>query len=130
MQERSHEKAGLRVAATGASYGARRSRAARRFHAIGRANFCERCRDDAKCEIAAAPLDQVALLIEIGMHDPNPKLRRQLVVDLGEHVADARARRAFEAVVRHERDSELVAVAQRALQAAMGQWTLSTYSGI
>lgn len=61
-------------------------------------------------------LDQVALLIEIGVHDPNSKLRRQLVADLGEHVADSRARRALEALVHYECDSELVAVAQRALQ--------------
>jgi NifB/MoaA-like Fe-S oxidoreductase len=52
-------------------------------------------------------------LIEIGVHDQNPKLRRQLV-------ADARARQALEAIVREESDPELVAVAQRALQAAMG----------
>jgi HEAT repeat protein len=54
--------------------------------------FCERCQDAAKCEVTpTAPLDQVALLIEIGLNDPNPKLRGQLIDQLREQQADARA---------------------------------------
>jgi HEAT repeat protein len=58
--------------------------------------FCERCRDAANCAVVpAAPLDQVALLIEIGIHDPNPKLRGQLIDELRQHTADQRARLAL-----------------------------------
>ena len=38
--------------------------------------LCERCQDESKCEVKPTEkLDQVAMLIEIGLHDPNPKLR-------------------------------------------------------
>lgn len=58
--------------------------------------FCERCQDESKCEVKpTAPLDQVALLIEIGIHDPNPKLRGQLIEDLRQHQADERAKVAL-----------------------------------
>lgn len=54
--------------------------------------FCERCPDMTKCQvIGRQPLDQVALLIEVGIRDPNPKLRRQLTEDLRTHVNDPRA---------------------------------------
>lgn len=57
--------------------------------------FCERCRDETKCEVTpTTPLDQVALLIEFGLSDPNPKLRRQLIDDLRQHASDQRAKLA------------------------------------
>ena len=78
--------------------------------------FCERCQDTAKCEITTpVHLDRVALLIEIGVNDPNPRLRQQLVGDLGDHMSDPRARHALEKIVDTESDLALVTVAQRAL---------------
>lgn len=59
--------------------------------------FCERCQDVTKCEVMpTAKLDQVALLIAIGLNDPNPKLRGQLIEDLRQHQADERARLALQ----------------------------------
>jgi len=61
--------------------------------------FCERCQDAAKCEIAPVEaLDQVALLIAIGLNDPNLKLRGQLLDDLRRHQSDPRARLALESM--------------------------------
>ncbi len=81
--------------------------------------FCERCQDLTKCEVPlSVPLDQVALLIEIGMHDPNPKLKQQLMADLANHLADIRARKALEYLVDTDGDPTLVTVAQRALAIA------------
>lgn len=58
--------------------------------------FCTRCQDAAKCAVMATePLDQVALLIEIGLHDPNPKLRGQLIDELRQHSSDERASHAL-----------------------------------
>lgn len=58
--------------------------------------FCERCQDTSKCEVMPTEkLDQVALLIEIGIHDPNPKLRGQLIEDLRKHHTDSRAQAAL-----------------------------------
>lgn len=77
--------------------------------------FCERCHDPANCESTApVHLDQVVLLIEIGVNDPNPRLRQQLVGDLGGHISDPRARQALQKIVDSESDQALVAVAQRA----------------
>ena len=65
--------------------------------------FCERCQDTTKCAVMPTErLDQVALLIEIGLHDPNPKLRGQLIEDLWQHQADERARIALEAIPLHK----------------------------
>ena len=59
--------------------------------------FCERCQDASKCEVQPREkLDQVALLIEIGLNDPNPKLRGQLIDDLRQHQSDVRAQLALE----------------------------------
>ncbi|MCL4860760.1 MAG: hypothetical protein KJZ93_15195 [Caldilineaceae bacterium] len=59
--------------------------------------FCERCVDASKCEVPMhTELDQVALLIEIGLNDPNPKLRGQLIDELRQQAADPRARLALE----------------------------------
>lgn len=58
--------------------------------------FCERCEDETKCEVMPTEkLDQVALLIEIGLHDPNPKLRGQLIEDLRRNQTDERAQTAL-----------------------------------
>ncbi len=58
--------------------------------------FCERCQDENKCEVKPTEkLDQVAMLIEIGLHDPNPKLRGQLIDDLRKHQTDERAKSAL-----------------------------------
>ena len=58
--------------------------------------FCERCQDTSKCEVLPTEkLDQVALLIEIGLYDPNPKLRGQLIEDLRQHQTDERAQVAL-----------------------------------
>lgn len=58
--------------------------------------FCERCQDPTKCAVMPTePLDQVALLIEIGLHDPNPKLRGQLIDELRQHQSDVRAQFAL-----------------------------------
>jgi hypothetical protein len=58
--------------------------------------FCERCRDETKCEVSpSVELDQVALLIEIGLNDPNLKLRRQLVGELRKHMSDPRVQAAL-----------------------------------
>jgi hypothetical protein len=78
--------------------------------------FCERCQDTTKCEdITPLNLDQVALLIEIGMNDPNPKLQQQLIAELGAHVSDQRARHALEKIMGEGTNPTLVAIAQRAL---------------
>jgi HEAT repeat protein len=54
--------------------------------------FCERCQDETKCEVTVTTkLDQVALLINIGLNDPNPKLRGQLIHELRQHADDQRA---------------------------------------
>ncbi len=59
--------------------------------------FCERCQDAKKCEVMPTErLDQVALLIEVGLHDPNPKLRGHLIDELRQHQSDERARVALE----------------------------------
>lgn len=61
--------------------------------------FCERCQDTSKCEVMPSEkLDQVALLIEVGLHDPNPKLRGQLIDELRRHSFDTRAQVALEAL--------------------------------
>jgi len=79
--------------------------------------FCERCRDESKCEIGlSVELDQVALLIAIGVDDPNLKLRRQRVADLCQQMADPRVRPALEQILLAETDSEILAVTQRALK--------------
>ncbi len=58
--------------------------------------FCERCQDETKCGVVATTrLDQVALLIKIGLNDPNPKLRGQLIDELRQHADDQRAERAL-----------------------------------
>jgi hypothetical protein len=45
--------------------------------------FCERCQDTSKCEqISATPLDKRAFLLEIGIQDPNLKLRAELIQDM------------------------------------------------
>jgi HEAT repeat protein len=45
--------------------------------------FCERCQDTTKCEqISGSSLDKRVLLEEIGIHDPNPKLRAELEQEL------------------------------------------------
>jgi hypothetical protein len=78
--------------------------------------FCERCQDTTKCEeLTPVTLDRVALLIEVGLSDPNPKLQRQLAAELGAHVSDQRARQALEKIVGKGTDPALVATAQRAL---------------
>lgn len=61
--------------------------------------FCERCQDVGKCEVTPTEkLDQVALLVEIGLNDPNPKLRGQLIEELRQHQADERAQRALQQI--------------------------------
>lgn len=61
--------------------------------------FCERCQQPGQCELSLAePLDQVQLLIEIGIHDANPKLRQQCIDDLRQFVHDSRAYQALEAL--------------------------------
>jgi hypothetical protein len=78
--------------------------------------FCERCQNGTKCDIPiAVPLDRVALLVEIGLNDPNPKLRHQLVGDLAGFLSDPRARRALEQLMDTETDPGLLTVVQRAL---------------
>lgn len=58
--------------------------------------FCERCQDESKCEVESqTELDKVALLIDIGINDPNPKLRSQLIADLRQHASDPRAQTAL-----------------------------------
>ncbi len=62
--------------------------------------FCERCQDSTKCEIPMpVELDRVALLIQVGIHDPNPKLRQQLMSDLGSYRSDPRAQQALEQIL-------------------------------
>lgn len=78
--------------------------------------FCERCRDASKCVVGMTePLDQVDLLLKLGIHDPNLKLRRQLLTELGHHLADPRVRPALEQIAQQESDVEMRAIAQRAL---------------
>jgi HEAT repeat protein len=55
--------------------------------------FCERCANPEHCEFSpAAPIDRVALLIDIGLNDPNPKLRGQLIDQLRQWTVDPRAK--------------------------------------
>ncbi|MEM7534672.1 MAG: HEAT repeat domain-containing protein [Chloroflexota bacterium] len=78
--------------------------------------FCERCQNEAHCEVQQPePLDQIALLIEVGIHDANLKLRRQLTGTLCEHIADSRVRPALEQVLAQETDPEIRSVVQAAL---------------
>lgn len=78
--------------------------------------FCERCRDASKCEVSMTErLDQVALLLEIGLQDSNLKLRRQLLEELGHHLVDPRVRPALEQIAQHDDDPEIRASARRAL---------------
>jgi hypothetical protein len=78
--------------------------------------FCERCQDPAKCAIPLpVALDHVALLIAVGIHDPNPKLQQQLIGDLGAHRTDPRAQHALTQLIATSPNPGLVAVAQRAL---------------
>lgn len=78
--------------------------------------FCERCQDETQCEdITPVHLDRVALLIEVGVNDPNPKLRQQLIADLGAHLSDQRARETLETIVKTGSDPALVTTAQQAL---------------
>lgn len=59
--------------------------------------FCERCQNASHCEVPLTPpLDRVALLTEIGIHDPNPKLRQQCIDDLVRCSDDRRARQSVE----------------------------------
>ena len=74
--------------------------------------FCERCPDTSKCEVTTPiNLDRVALLIEIGINDSNPKLKQHLVSELGHYAADHRARRALEAIASEESDPVVRGVA-------------------
>lgn len=78
--------------------------------------FCERCPDPGRCEVPSeGTLDRVGLLVQIGIHDPNPKLRRLLVSDLVEHRADERARRALEQLAAADGDPQTAALARGAL---------------
>jgi hypothetical protein len=78
--------------------------------------FCERCQDTTKCEeLTPVTLDRVALLIEVGLNDPNPKLQRQLAAELAAHVSDQRAQQALENIIGEGTDPALVATAQQAL---------------
>ncbi len=78
--------------------------------------FCERCRDESKCEIdLSVELDQVALIIEIGLKDANLTLRRQLVGDLKEHISDPRVQPALTKLLQEETDPQILVLAQQAL---------------
>lgn len=73
--------------------------------------FCERCVNEAQCEVKPQrALDRVALLIEVGLHDANLKLRRQLTSELLQHAADPRVRPALVALAQRETDPELLAL--------------------
>lgn len=66
--------------------------------------FCERCVDASKCAVPTrTELDQVALLIEIGLNDPNPKLRGQLIDELRQRASDPRASLALEKLAQEEK---------------------------
>jgi hypothetical protein len=57
--------------------------------------FCVHCQDVNHCEVPlTTPLDRVALLIEIGIHDSNHKLRQQCIDDLA-GCDDMRAQQAL-----------------------------------
>jgi len=59
--------------------------------------FCERCPDPTRCTVTTpVDLDKVALLIDIGLHDPNPKLPRELEGELRQHATDPRAKLALD----------------------------------
>jgi hypothetical protein len=78
--------------------------------------FCEQCPDLSKCAVTTpVPLDPVALLLEIGVHDPNPRLRQQLVGSLGDHLADPRAQQALQQIIADQNDPILIAIAENAL---------------
>jgi HEAT repeat protein len=78
--------------------------------------FCERCPDVTKCEITTLiQLDHVALLLEIGVNDPNPRLRQQLVGSLGDHLSDPRAQHALQQILADQNDPILLSIAQQAL---------------
>ena len=78
--------------------------------------FCERCPDPRQCEVPLeGALDRVGLLVQIGIHDPNPKLRRQLVAELVDHRADERAHLALEQLAASDDDLQTAALAQRVL---------------
>jgi hypothetical protein len=58
--------------------------------------FCERCHDARHCAVPLViPLDRVQLLIEVGIHDPNPKLRQQCIDDLARCRDDMRAQQTL-----------------------------------
>jgi hypothetical protein len=58
--------------------------------------FCERCQEPRHCEIPlTTPLDRVELLIAVGIHDVNPRLRQQCIDDLTGCGDDSRAQQAL-----------------------------------
>lgn len=70
--------------------------------------FCERCVNESKCEVKPTnALDRVALLIEIGLHDPNPKLRGQLIEDLRQLAHDPRVQPALENLTKNDLTKEV-----------------------
>lgn len=79
--------------------------------------FCERCPDDNKCEVRFEDdLDYIGMIIDIGLKDPNLKLRRQLVGELIQHREDLRVRATLEQILVTEDDAELLNLARQGLK--------------
>jgi HEAT repeat protein len=77
--------------------------------------FCDDCQQASQCAVPlVTPLDRVALLIEIGIHDPNPKLRQQCIADLLQLDKDPRAQQALAELGSRQGEGERGTLADRA----------------
>lgn len=71
--------------------------------------FCERCQDESQCVVErSGELDQVGLIINVGLRDENTKLRRQLVADLVQLGADPRVAPALTQMLETETDEQII----------------------
>jgi hypothetical protein len=77
--------------------------------------FCDDCQQASQCALPlVTPLDRVALLIEIGIHDPNLKLRQQCIADLLQLDKDPRAQQALAELGSRQGEGERGTLADRA----------------
>ncbi|MBV7334129.1 HEAT repeat domain-containing protein [Chloroflexi bacterium TSY] len=78
--------------------------------------FCEDCPDSSQCEIPwSDDLDLITLAREVGLNDPNLKVRQLIVKELAKQMPDPRVDPLLEKVMQEETDAETRAKAQQAL---------------
>lgn len=90
--------------------------AARVRRSVWHTLFCEDCPDSSQCEIVwSGDLDLLALVQEVGLSDPDFKVRRLIVKELGKQMSDPRVGPLLERVMHEETDTETRVKAQQAL---------------